>query len=34
VKVPDLADFVRAIQASAQRVADACEVKLQAEAAA
>ncbi|MBM4383371.1 MAG: wax ester/triacylglycerol synthase family O-acyltransferase [Deltaproteobacteria bacterium] len=34
VKVPDLGDFVRAIQASAQRVADACEVKLQAEAAA
>jgi diacylglycerol O-acyltransferase len=34
VKVPDLADFVGAIQASAQRVADTCEVKLTAEAAA
>ena len=34
VKVPDLADFVGAIRASAQRVAEACEVKLSAAAAA
>ena len=33
-KVPDLADFVSAIRASAQRVADACEVKLSAAEAA
>jgi WS/DGAT/MGAT family acyltransferase len=30
VKVPDLAEFVDAIRASTQRVADACEVKLSA----
>jgi diacylglycerol O-acyltransferase len=34
VKVPDLADFVGAIRASAERVAAACEVKLSEAAAA
>jgi len=34
VKVPDLADFVAAIRASAERVAAACEVKLSEAAAA